>query len=368
MEPIYSHACYSMDLDDSQEINVLSIPQEIWMNILPYLFVHHNRFVSPHVPINRDVQVINCISKSFSASIQKAKQFWWQAWKKEHVELQRQRWDLQFNLSDVDKAIERIIADRYTVADLSGYPSLSHAHIEQLFKGNPHIKHLMVKSNNISILPDCCSQLETLVFQGTTLTHLPLKMHNLTKLHLIGCFTLPALAQEMPCLQELLCIGCYVLKSLPPAMVDLSILDCRSCFNLLFLPIGMHNLKSMWLRDCMALQALPNDMYNIENLSCSNCTGIKKLPHMTKLRELQLYDAQKLTTIPPLPSLLTLNCSHCIDLISISEGMLKLQKLYCFRCPKLVTLPPDLLPQCESILHDCPSLKRGTITQELSFQ
>ncbi len=286
--------------------------QDLMPVILNYLHSRENRFVTDKPSTGTESALV---SKGWNSLVNDQKN----GWGIDHNKLWAESQKVQ-NCKDAEQAIDLIIKDKLSVADLSKFPDLTDDHLDKLFKEGLNIDHLMIFSPLITKLPAACSRLQTLHCPNCELlTALP-DLPNVTQLNCSFCPLLTALPAQLPNLTKLYCNDCPLITALP----DLPKVTELNCFG------------------CSLLTALPAQLPNVIKLSCDRCP--------------------LLTSLPALPNVTMLCCHSCPLLTALPAQLPNLTKLYCYGCPLLIALPAHLPKATIIDCSGCPLINNATCT------
>jgi internalin A len=151
-------------------------------------------------------------------------------------------------------------------------------------------------------VPECIVALKGLtclrLYQGFSLTDLPLIVPRLTRLRKLQLLSVPR-HQHLLCLsfliglQALELLDCNQLSFLPPldALTALQTLVIRRCGQVQLLPAltALTNLSILDLCGCAQLEQLPqlHTLTALKTLDLTDCSRIQQLPHLDSLTALQ---------------------------------------------------------------------------------
>lgn len=220
------------------------IPNEIAQMICNYTLCNQNVYTQQEpTGLNALLLVSKQWTLQWNSAVDSAKS----SWKIEHNKLREQEKFLNENCSDAKEAVEFAIEHQLSVVNLKLFFDLTDDLLELLFEKCPNLDHLMIRSENITKLPDACSRLKTL--------------------DCCGCPSLRMLPAIMPLLTDLNCSHCPSLKKLPADMFLLKTLNCKWCIALESLPSApcLTTLNCKWSRK---LQNVPAEMPSLKILDC----------------------------------------------------------------------------------------------------
>lgn len=117
------------------------------------------------------------------------------------------------------------------------------------------------------------------------------------------------------------------------------------------------SLKHLETLDCSYCEKLSviKELPNCLKVNCKNCSHLKQVDLLPKCQEANFYHCYDLEEIPGLPDCLEIDCTYCISLREIGE-LPKCRTLSCWRC-NLEEFPD--LPECINFnCSECSNLKR----------
>ena len=185
-------------------------------------------------------------------------------------------------------------------------------HVYDFIQNCVKIKHLIIRTSELSLLPPRVQQLTSLncsqcdenlirlpddmrMLKELTcswkIQSLPSGMNSLLKLHVVrnsediydettGLTTLP---KGMTSLVELDIFNCHQITSLPNDLHSLKKLDMRECFKVVEIPENLIHLTVLFCDENTQITKLPSSMQSLKVLSCSNTNLVKLPPGMTSL-------------------------------------------------------------------------------------
>lgn len=176
------------------------------------------------------------------------------------------------NCHTARKAVDYIIANNFTVANLEEFPDLTEDLLEELMIRAPQVVHLAIKSPLVKQLPASCERLQTLICRDSGIEKLPASMPHLSWLDCSECAI--ATVPSYPNLLRLYCYSCSNLQSITSGMALLQELYCQNNPLLENLPSGMCNATKIECSDCPLLRDVPADMKKLKDF---HCFGMPKL-------------------------------------------------------------------------------------------
>ncbi len=327
--------------------------QDLMPVILNYLHSRENRFVTDKPSTGTESALV---SKGWNSLVNDQKN----GWGIDHNKLWAESQKVQ-NCKDAEQAIDLIIKDKLSVADLSKFPDLTDDHLDKLFKEGLNIDHLMIFSPLITKLPAACSRLQTLHCPNCELlTALP-DLPNVTQLNCSFCPLLTALPAQLPNLTKLYCNDCPLITALPAQLPNLTKLYCNDCPLITALP-DLPKVTVLYCFGCSQLTALP-DLPKVTELNCFGCSLLTALPaQLPNVIKLSCDRCPLLTSLPALPNVTMLCCHSCPLLTALPAQLPNLTKLYCYGCPLLIALPAHLPKATIIDCSGCPLINNATCT------
>jgi len=160
-------------------------------------------------------------------------------------------------------------------------------------------------------------------------------MAHIKHLHINQCPKLMELSIKCRNLETLSCIDNQTLIKLPETMPELKYLDCVNCFR---------------------LESLPKGCCDLRFLMASNCYVIKEIPNYPCVVKVDVSVCMNLTQMHNLNNVIRLNVTST-RIETLSEGMSKLEVLYIYNCPNLLSLPLGMTMLKKIDYRDSPLIK-----------